>query len=222
MGTWTPLTETPLAWIGGLLGCHNVHLLSPVDESPCQGGGPQRRPTDYELSIGKIADTLQSDYAAFFERVPNFEIYDDSITLELGQPFHGVSALHGKRAYRGAIVALQRLGSTLHDGAVRCKIADGAPYGHAVKVAWECRGNLLSPLCPIYISAISLYSVTPQVPSLSRVPELDRGLALSHRVHRHSIEFVEIQPPSVRSLLLRLWWQRQTQIEPVLAMEQWL
>lgn len=219
-GAIVPLTELPLAWIGGLLGCHPAHLYSTADEAHGQANGAPRRPTDYELSLGKIVDVLQSDYPAFFERLPNFDIYDDNIVLELGRPFHGVEALHGKRKYRGAIAALQRLGSTtLRDGLVRCRIADGGHYGHAVKVAWECHGTCLWS-CPVYISAISLYSLTPQVPSLSGEPELKRSPALSHRIHRHTIEFVEIQPPSLRSLLLRLWWERHAQVEPVLAMEE--
>jgi len=223
VGTWVPLSDVPLAWIGGLLGCYDSQLYSQPHELPCQAGKEPRRPTDYELSLGKIVDTLQSDYPAFFERFPNFEIYDESVVLELGQPFHNVSALHGKRHYRRAIAALQRLGaSTVCDGAVRCSVEDGTRYGHAVRVAWECRGHMMLSICPIYISAISLYSVTPQVASLTGEPMLEHGPALSHRVHRHTIEFVEIQPPSLRSLLLRLWWQQQTQIQPVLAMEQQL
>jgi len=218
--TRAPLSEATLAWTGGLLGYNPAHVYPRPGELHCQASGTPRRPTDYELSLGKIMDTLQNDYPAFFERLPNFEIYDDSIVLELGRPFHAVSALHGKRKYRGAIAALQRLGITaVRGGMVRCRIADGTQYGHAVKVAWECSGTMVG-FCPVHISAISLYSVTPQVPSLDGKPELECSPALSHRVHRHAIEFVEIQPPSLRSLLLRSWWQRQTQVEPVFAMGQ--
>jgi len=211
------------AFGGRLLDRHVGHLQCHANAFPCQASGAPRRPTDYELSLGKIVDTLKGDYPAFFERLPNFEIYDDGVVFELGQPFHSVSALRGKRVYRRALGALQRLGSTtLRNGAVRCRIADGSQYGHALRVSWECQGNIVWSDCPIFVSAISLYSVTPQVPSLGGSPVLECSTALSHRIHRHTIEFVEIQPPSLRSLLLRMWWQPHSRVEPVLAMDQWL
>jgi len=200
------LPVLPLAWLGGLLGRHEGALQ-------CHGHGPPRRPTDYELSLGKIVDTLRSDYPAFFERPPDFSIYDEHVVFELGRPFSGVSALRGKRQYRRALSALQHLGSSaVRDGMVACHVADGTPYGHALRVPWTCRGTMAWPHCPIHISAVSLYSLAPQGPGTVG------GLGLSHRIHRHAIEFVEIQPPSLRSLLLRLWWHPQSQIQPVMAL----
>lgn len=217
-GTTVLLPEAYFSLVDGLRASDRMDLYSRADESHCKANHRPHRPTDEDLSVGKIVDTLRSDYPAFFERLPNFEIYDDSIVLELGQPFHGVEALHGKQRYRRAIRALQTLGKAVSDGEVRCRIADGKDYGHAVKVAWECRGTI--GICRIYISAISLYSVTAQVPSLSPDgQEKELAPALSHRVHRHAIEFVEIKPSVLRSILLRSWWERQTQM-PVLAMGQ--
>jgi len=170
-----------------------------------------RRPTEYELSLGKIVDTLKNDYPAFFEREPNFDIYDDHLVFELGRPFHGVSALHGKQSYRRALLALQRLGrGALSDGTVACQVHDGTPYGHALKVAWQCNGSMLGKRC-VHISAISLYSVNHQA-------EKETDVSLAHRVHKHSIEFLEIHPPSLRSLLLGQWWRPQSRLEPVLAL----
>mmetsp|Transcript_46529 Transcript_46529/g.107399 ORF Transcript_46529/g.107399 Transcript_46529/m.107399 type:complete len:257 (+) Transcript_46529:126-896(+) len=197
---WQPLPRSTLQLAGSSRLLTDPHLHPGKDDSP----------TDYELSLGKITETLRGDYPAFFERKPNFSIYDERVEFELGRPFHSVSALRGKRAYSSALVALQRLGSSaVRDGAVLCQIGDGTPYGHALRVAWECRGTMICSICPVYVSGISLYSVTRA---------LGGDPTLSHRIHRHIIEFVEIQPPSLRSLLVQLWWQRQqSRMGPVLA-----
>lgn len=170
--------------------------------------GEPKGATDYELSLGKIVDTLRRDYPDFFERGPDFGIYDDSVVFELGQPFHSVGALRGKRAYSRAIAGLQALArGTVKDGTVNCTICDGAPFGHALKVPWQLHGSMLGERCGVHVSAISLYSIAPQAPQTAdgRLP------TLSHRIHRHCIEFLEIHPPSLRSLLLSLWWRPQLQ-----------
>lgn len=179
--------------------------------------GAEQGATDYDLSLGKIVDTLRSDYPAFFERRPNFEIYDERVVFELGQPFHSAAALRGKRGYTRAVGALQSLAcSTVRDGTVSCRICDGSDYGHALKVPWHLHGSLrpfssLGPLvescATVHIHAISLYSITPQAPDSSE----SSPTFLSHRIHRHCIEFVEIEPPSLRSLLFGLWWRPQLQ-----------
>mmetsp|Transcript_29332 Transcript_29332/g.66248 ORF Transcript_29332/g.66248 Transcript_29332/m.66248 type:complete len:264 (-) Transcript_29332:73-864(-) len=190
--------------------------LWPRSLQVCIGGNGQAQgapPTDYEMDVGKIADALKSDYNAFFEREPNFEIYDDSIALELGRPFHSISGLRGKRSYRRALLSLQHLGvRTLQDGFVRCQISDGTPYGHTLQVNWTCEGclfgNMLVPQQqPIYISAISFYTVARQV------GEADSRAPLTHRVHRHVIEFVEFSPPSIRTLLQSIW-RRDVILQP--------
>lgn len=175
-------------------------------------GRPQGA-TDYDLSLGKIRDTLHSDYPAFFERRPNFEIYDERVVFELGQPFHSAAAVRGKSSYSAAIAALQRLArSFVRDGSVECRIYDGSAIGHALKVPWQLHGTLgmlhaLNERCArVHISAISLYSIAPQASE-----SLDHTPLLTHRINKHCIEFVEIQPPSLRSLLMGLWWRPQLQ-----------
>lgn len=213
LGSDLPLASIS-AWIVGFLHHHDGRSQCQANYSTVKGDMP-RRPSDYELSLGKITDCLRSDYPAFFERTPNFEIYDERVVFELGWPFHGVSALHGKRSYCRALSALHHLGcSTVRNGTVRCHIADGSSYGHALRVPWTCCGNVVWSQCPVHISAVSLYSIAAQV------PELDSSTQLSHRISRHCVEFVEIHPPSLRSLLLRSWWQRQSGVEPVLALKQ--
>lgn len=189
---------------------------------------PPRAPSEYELSRGKIVDILKCDYPAMFERTPNFEIYDESIIFELGQPFHAVRAVRGKRAYCRALSTLRRLScSTVRDGRVWCKVADGQPYGHDLRVPWTCEGMLRLPTpVRIYISAVSLYSIRPQIPPPLNSQKRDDFAAapaalrsLSHRIHRHCIEFVEIHPPSLRSVLLHFWWERQgCNVDPVFAL----
>merc|ERR1719357_691867 len=68
-----------------------------------------RKPTEYELSRGKIIDTLQQDYADFYQREPNFDIYDEAVCLEIGNPPHGVRAVNGKSRYIGFIRGLRRV-----------------------------------------------------------------------------------------------------------------
>mmetsp|Transcript_100961 Transcript_100961/g.184165 ORF Transcript_100961/g.184165 Transcript_100961/m.184165 type:complete len:242 (-) Transcript_100961:59-784(-) len=201
LGSSTPWRQDDDALRGG-------HLLQYQ-----KGMGTAQGATDYDLSLGKIRDTLHSDYPAFFERRPNFEIYDERVVFELGQPFHSAAALRGKRAYSRAVGALQRLAcSTVQDGSVRCRICDGEAFGHALKVPWHLHGSLralpfLDERCAtVHIHAISLYSVAPQASESSESSPL-----LTHRIHRHCIEFVEIQPPSLRSILMSLWWRPQLQ-----------
>jgi len=162
-----------------------------------------RGPSEYELSIGRITDTLRRDYREFFERPPDFDIYDDAVVFALGQPFHGVPELQGKLAYRRALNGLRGLARRTVEGSVRCTVLDGKPYGHALKVSWTCEGVLLNQ-CSVCIKAISLYSVSPHA---ALVGDLTGPTPPLHRVSRHVIEFVEIHPPSLRSMLLRNWWQ---------------
>lgn len=164
-----------------------------------------KRPSDYDLSLGKIIDTLHRDYPAMFERRPDFNIYDKHIVFELGTPFHAVSALHGKRRYRRALQALQHFACGLvQDGSVRCKVYDGTSVGKTLRVSWHCEGWMRYLNRPIYVSAISLYNVAERSPGTA----ID-NVGLSHTVHRHTIEFVEIQPPSLRSMMLSFWWRPQ-------------
>lgn len=169
----------------------------------------QTGPTEYELSLGKIVDTLKCDYPAMFDRKPDYQIYDDRIVFQLGMPFHGVSALYGKRAYSRALQALQHLAwGFVQDGSVTFHICDGKPYGKTLRVPWTCKGRMVGLNRPIYVSAISLYDIAERSSGTNMSPN---GANLSHTIHHHTIEFLEIQPPSLRSLLLSLWWQPQSQ-----------
>eukprot|EP00927_Polykrikos_kofoidii_P060418 TRINITY_DN55405_c0_g1_i1.p1 TRINITY_DN55405_c0_g1~~TRINITY_DN55405_c0_g1_i1.p1 ORF type:complete len:276 (-),score=13.23 TRINITY_DN55405_c0_g1_i1:100-927(-) len=167
----------------------------------CHGSGVPRRPSDYELSLGKIVTTLRGDYPAFFERRPDFGIYSENVVLELGKPFENVSPLCGKRAYSRALNAVQRLAkSMVRDGTVTCHISDGEPYGHAVRVYWSCHGELRGLCSPVHVSAVSLYSVAPQ--ALSSTGDCP---SMPYLVSRHVLEFVAMHPPSLRSLLVGAW-----------------
>lgn len=190
-------------------------------------GVSRREPqSDYEMSLGKIRCVLQEDYTSFFEREPSFEIYHDRIVFELGRPFHSLSAVTGKPAYRRALVALRCLGTrALSNGVVKCRVFDGRPFGHDLKVSWSCEGFIETFNQPVHVSAISLYKIAKQDPlctfSLLASQQQDlrepREAWLSHRIQRHCIEFTAIHPPSIRSLLQKLWWQPQMGLDPSLA-----
>jgi hypothetical protein len=167
---------------------------------------------DLQLSLGKIVDTLNADYPAFFERSPDYDIYDECILFEPriasldGRSF---SAFKGKRAYRRALSTLQLLGKrTVTDGKIKCSIKFGSPCGHNLRVNWTCDGQFYC--IPMYISAISVYSISPQAPTTG---------FLSHRIHRHAIEFLEIHPPSLRKALTSTW-SIPMRMEPALALRE--
>lgn len=176
--------------------------------------GSHRGCSEYELSVGKIADTLQKDYPAIFEREPDFGVYKKHVQLELGQPFHVSKVVD----YPRALSSLLRLGNAfVKDGKVSCHVCDGKSYGHALRVYWRCVGVLKFRWIwtPLNISAVSLYSVDRELPCAD-----EDEPRLAYRVSRHVIEFTEINPPTIRSLLQNLWWRMQVdQREPVLALK---
>eukprot|EP00927_Polykrikos_kofoidii_P055437 TRINITY_DN4968_c0_g1_i1.p1 TRINITY_DN4968_c0_g1~~TRINITY_DN4968_c0_g1_i1.p1 ORF type:complete len:347 (+),score=25.37 TRINITY_DN4968_c0_g1_i1:222-1262(+) len=192
-----------------------LSFLEPADRFG-NDNNDDRQQSDYKLSLGKIVDTLRNDYPSIFERKPDFSIYDENVVLELGRPFHAVPALRGKRAYCRALTTLQNLAvSTVRDGTVSFHIGDGTAYGHTLRVNWTCRGQVRGLCQPVYISAVSLYSVASQA-----VPVTNGSSMLSHLINRHALEFVEIHPPRLRSMLLGVWWNRQMRpLEPTLACE---
>lgn len=198
---WRPRTCQPASW-------------AQFAEPSWSAGSSKRGCSEYELSVGKIADTLQKDYPAIFEREPDFGLYQKHVLLELGQPFHVSKVV----AYQRALSSLLRLGKAcVRNGKVFCQVCDGKPYGHALRVHWTCVGQLgtKSAWTPLNISAVSLYSVDKEVP---RADEDEARLA--YKVSRHVIEFTEINPPSIRSLLQNLWWRAQVdQREPALALK---
>lgn len=188
----------------------------------CQGHGSGRpRPnSDLDLSFGKIVDTLQMDYPALFERSPNFDIYDECVVFELdlgsGHDGRKLSArpLRGKRAYCRALLALQGLArGTVRDGKVKCSIQHASPSDYTLRVNWTCHGQIAALGYPLYIDAISVYSVASEASASEATLPL-------HRIDRHKIEFLEIHPPSLGRILHGVWWQPQVHRvdEPVLAM----
>jgi len=200
-----------------------------------QGFGTGRSPgsSEFELSLGKIVDTLQADYPALFERSPNFDIYDECVVFELdlgnvGNAFEGrkLSALQGKRAYCRALLTLQRLAmKTVQDGKVKCSVQQWTPGDYTLRVNWTCNGMISAINTPLHISAISCYNIGAEA-SRHRIitpdPTIHRSLPTnmpSHQIERHKIEILEIHPPSLRQLLRRMWWNPQEKVtEPVMAL----
>lgn len=173
--------------------------------------------SDFQLSVGKIVDTLQADYLAWFERSPNFDIYDESIVFEMGLiTGRQLSELQGKRAYCRLILGLQRLATlTVREGKVKCSVQPWSTCDYTLRVNWSCNGQLAYQ--PLHISAISAYSVAPKA-ALSVPAQLPW-----HLIDRHKIEFLEIHPPSLKYLLRGVGWKPQMQHpEPALASKSFL
>jgi len=175
-----------------------------------EDGGSPRGCSEYELSVGKIADTLQKDYPAIFEREPDFSVYQEHVLFALGQPFHVQKVVD----YHRALSSLRRLGNgVVKDAKVHCQVCDGKAYGYALRVYWRCVG-MSYMWTPLNISAVSFYSVEKEMPCAD-----ENESRLPYRISRHVIEFTEINPPTIRSLLQNLWWRRQVdQRGPVLAL----
>jgi len=117
---------------------------------------------DYKLSLGRIVRTLRSDYLAFFNRTPDWEIYDESVVLELGRPFPELTAIRGKPSYRRALEMIRRLACTaVSDGWAACRIYRSFENDYSLHAKCEWHGRIRAT--PFRISAISLYSVRRQV-----------------------------------------------------------
>lgn len=172
--------------------------------------GPSPPPnSEFDLCRGKIADILMQDYPAFFERDPEFGIYAQAVSLEVGQPSPTFCRIRGKAGYCTAIRGLRQLvRRAVRNGTVDCSMERGEPYGHerALRVVWTCRGE--TPILgPVLIKAISIYSLGPE-----ECPE-EGHHQLAYRVIRHQIEFLEVIPPG----LLKPWLTGPSCQEPAFA-----
>merc|ERR1711933_248342 len=153
-----------------------------------------RGASEFELSLGRIVDTLRADYPAFFERSPDFDIYDDCIIFELGDSSNTKKTISGKRNYQCALSTLQNFAArTVRDGQVRCRITPVLSCNNNLHVKWTCQGQIFRCVT-MYISAISIYSMAPQarLSVSNHIP--------SYPIDRHVIEFLEIRPPRLRTM----------------------
>lgn len=156
------------------------------------GEEPSRGPSDYELSLGRVTDTLAADYPAFFERDPDWAVYASGVTLEVGSPWD-MPLIRGHTAYRRGLQTLRRLagGAIRGDRTVGFRVEDGRGRGHDLRVSWTVRGELLGVHRDVRISGISFYTLAPEA----------GNDALSHPILRHAIEIVEVHPPSLLDAL---------------------
>lgn len=169
---------------------------------------------DYELSRGKIIDTLRRDYPEFFDRSPDFDIYDECVSLEFGRPLETpITLARGKTAYCRAILAARSLGtSMIRNAAISSQVCDGRPYGCELRVHWTCGGQFwIGGYRDFQISAVSYYSLGSQAPARSRAYQ-----PLAYRINKHTLDITEIHPSSLRDKLLALLVP-QAKREPALA-----
>jgi hypothetical protein len=200
------------AWATSLFACQERLFQHQVSSDKQSNGA-----TDFQLSLGKIRDTLHADYPAFFERSPDFDIYDDSITIELNLDNEDASprrwGLQGKRKYKRLISGFQNLAATtVREGEIRSSVKYIPACGQTLQVKWTCVGQVALFTVPVHISAVSNYSIAPRSQDSFDVPTH----VLSHLIHHHTVEIVEIHPPSLRTWLQGFLLPRM-QPEPTLA-----
>lgn len=158
---------------------------------------PSQPPDAYRLSLGKITDTLRLDYEEFFDRKPDFSIYDPAVVLQLRKPWSEPKQMAGcKQTYVGIVKAMRTFCKKfLHEGSVECQVCDGRPYGCDLRVHWTCKGHVnWIGETSVMISAISLYT-------LKHCDDVDQD-ELAWRVHSHIIDVTEIRPCSLRNQLM--------------------
>lgn len=213
------LRPSPAAWsawpsTGALGGAPQPSQLPHTGRSGLPAGPSERREDLWTLSKGKIADTLSRDYPDLLERAPDFHIYEGEIELTPGQSFEAPRlVLQGKTAYVNACSAARMAARSLRDGEIQFRLHDGEAVGHALKVHWTLRGALVRE--PIYVSAISLYALAYQ--ASVGLPCQEDGASLPYKVYRHKLEFVEVQPPSVRTMLLDMLFPSSSETRPCLS-----
>ena len=159
---------------------------------------PAQPPDEYRLSLGKITDTLRMDYQDFFQRPPDWSIYDQAVVLQLRKPWLEPKQMAGcKGTYVTMLKAIRKFcNSFIHDATVDCQVCDGRPYGCDLRVHWTCKGQLNYWIGEpsVMISAISLYT-------LKRCSDTE-DKSLAWRVHTHIIDVTEIRPCSLRQRLM--------------------
>lgn len=180
-----------------------------------------QRPSEYALCLGKITDILRSDYPAFFEREFDFDIYADSVTMELGPPFsaegHTRTALTGKAKYCAAFRLLRKvMCSTMRSGKVECSVQPAGGLGFPLQINWKCHGEVLLGHRQFDIEAKSLYDLAAFVQA-STLP-CEEPPQLRYLVSRHRLEFTAIRPCSLKSQLLD--YQKESNLELALAAQQ--
>lgn len=166
------------------------------------GGLP---PSGYELSLGKITDVLRSDHENFFRRPPDFSIYAEDIAFDImGRDARVV----GKRKYEKIFSLWRNVTCTVvSDGEVQFRIVKAEQEDYELKVRWCLRGKmvLMNIESPIFVDAVSLYSLgaAPSFQDMSPSLQLcdTPAPALTHKVRRHTVEFVEVHPPLLRNFL---------------------
>lgn len=183
------------------------HAASGIYSCPFLNFGPSRDPDDveYDISLGKAIDVLRVDYSKSFDRDHcfNCDIYDESVQLEIGDPV-SMKPVRGKKAYTTALRGLRAVVSRIVDGQVDFRVHDkkGAPPDWALKFSWTCKGQInigVGPMFDFLISANSLYDLKRQPSS----PE-EAGPVMKHKIHRHRIEFTEIEPWELKRHLSKI------------------
>lgn len=156
--------------------------------------------SEFDLDRGKIIDTLKTDYPDFFERPPDFGIYDDGIVFDFGWPVASRVVVQGKQRYVWLLRLLQGFARRLiSGGVVTCALSNHLVTGRreVVKVHWKCEGEFFKQ--SVRISANSMYTI-------GKSANMGQEPRMHHRVCRHTVEFLEIHPPRLKRALLSDPW----------------
>lgn len=140
----------------------------------------RKRQNEFRLNVGKVIDTLQSDYPVLFETEPDFSIYEDSI--ELTDP-SGVS-IRGLSMYKFLYALLRMLRYTMASVEVKSKVCYAGWDPLKVRVRWNVAfSSVLSPGRTYFVDGVSAYLLS------------DRGLVTRHDLQNVIVNGREVQQP---------------------------
>ena len=134
--------------------------------------GRRRPPSEYELNVGRVVDTLRSDYPELLSREPDFSIYTEDVTLADPSGLR----LRGKDKYRRVFEGLRFLRTTvMRDAEITYRIV---LVDATVRVRWNAKlwvRDMIGHPNLVHVDGVSVY-------------ELDEG----GKVAAHRVENIEL------------------------------
>ncbi|KAG8466151.1 hypothetical protein KFE25_001907 [Diacronema lutheri] len=140
----------------------------------------RKRQTEFRLNVGKVIDTLQTDYPVLFEQSPDFSIFESCI--ELTDP-SGVS-IRGLSMYRSCFTLLRLMRYTMASAEMKCKVCYAGWDPYKVRVRWNLAfSSALSPGRTYFIDGVSAYTLS------------ERGLVRRHSLDNIIVNGREVEQP---------------------------
>mmetsp|Transcript_16260 Transcript_16260/g.47412 ORF Transcript_16260/g.47412 Transcript_16260/m.47412 type:complete len:323 (-) Transcript_16260:132-1100(-) len=130
-------------------------FLSPPE--PPQDDEDRRRQHEFRINVGKVIDTLQTDYPHFFTSLPDFSIYEQRI--ELTDP-SGVS-LRGLQMYKNCFGVLRLMGMGMSTVEMRAKVCYAGWDPYLVRVRWNLAfSSVINPGRTFFLDGVSAYTLS--------------------------------------------------------------